>query len=81
MGAPLVAQDPDVEVDLRHPDRVGVGAREVEALVELGPALQGVGDVALVGRLRPLSVPAGRELDVDLKLWGTKIITFVVCEG
>ena len=50
------------------PDGVRVGTVEVEALVVMFAALQRVGDVALVGGLHPLSVPAGRELDVQLQL-------------
>ena len=54
---------------LRHSDGVGGGAREVKALlVLLSVTLGGVHHMVTRGRLHPLTIPAGRELDVDLQL-------------
>ena len=65
----LITQDPDIEVDLRHPDWVRGGAVKVKALVVLIPvALGGVHHVVTRGGLYVLSIPASRELDVDLEL-------------
>ena len=66
----LIVENPDVEVELRHADRVRSRTVEVEALVVLLPvALVGVHHVLhTVLGLEVDPIPACRELDVDLKL-------------
>ena len=66
----LIVENPDVEVELRHADRVRSRTVEVEALVVLFPvALVGVHHVLhTVLGLEVDPIPACWELDVDLKL-------------
>ena len=65
----LIAQHPDIEMYLRHPDGVGGGAGKLKTLVMLLPVtLRGVHHMVTSGRLHPLSIPTGRELDVNLEL-------------
>ena len=66
----LIVENPDVEVELRHADRVRSRTVEVEALVVLLPvALVGVDHVLhTVLGLEVDPIPACWELDVDLKL-------------
>ena len=66
----LIVENPDVEVELRHADRVRSRTVEVEALVVLLPvALVGVDHVlGPIPRLGVHPVPARGELDVDFKL-------------
>ena len=69
MSSPFVVEHPHVQVDLRHPDRVGLWAVEVKAFVEDVPvALLAVRHVVPVDVLNVDAVPAGRELDVDFQL-------------
>ena len=69
MAPHLIAQHPDIEMDLRHPDGVGGGAGEVKTLVVLLPVtLGGVHHVVTRWGLHPLTIPASRELYIDLKL-------------
>ena len=61
-------------MDLWHPDGVGGGAGEGKTLVVLLPVtLGGVHHVVTGGGLHPLTVPARRELDVDLELCGKSL--------
>ena len=70
MRSSLVAQDPDIEMDLRHLDWVRGRAAEFEALVVfVSIAPLAVGHVVPGVGLHVGAVPAGRELDVDLQLW------------
>ena len=66
----LIVENPDVEVELRHADRVRSRTVEVEALVVLLPvALVRVNNVLhTVLGLEVDPIPACWELDVDLKL-------------
>ena len=70
MSTALIVENPDVEVELRHADRVRSRTVEVEALVVLLPvALVGVHHVLhTVLGLQVDPIPACWELDVDLKL-------------
>ena len=70
VSSSLVVEDADIEVDLRHLDRVRGRAVEVEAfIVFVTVALLAVGHVVPGLGLHVGAVPAGRELDVDLQLW------------
>ena len=70
VSSSLVAEDPDIQVDLGHLDRVRGRTVEVEAfIVFVTVALRGVGHVVPGLGLHVGAVPAGRELDVDLQLW------------
>ena len=65
----LVAQDPDIEMDLRHLDWVRGRAVEFEAfIVFVSIAPLAVGHVVPGVGLHVVAVPAGGELDVDLPL-------------
>ena len=65
----LVTQHSDIEMYLRHLDWVGGGAGKVKALIMLlSVTLGGVHHVVTRGGLYVLSIPASRELDVDLEL-------------
>ena len=65
----LVTKNSDIEVYLRHPDRVGGGAVKVKALIVFIPiTLRSIHDVVTRGGLHILTIPACRELDVDLQL-------------
>ena len=70
MSSSLVVEDANIEVDLRHLDRVRGRAVKVEAfIVFVTVALLAVGHVVPGVGLHVGAVPAGRELDVDLQLW------------
>ena len=65
----LIAKDSDIEMYLRHLDWVGGGAGKVKALIVLlSVTLGGVHHVVTRWRLSVLTIPARRELDVDLQL-------------
>ena len=65
----LVAQDPDIQMDLRHLDWVRGRAAEFEALIVfVSIAPLAVGHVVPGVGLHVGAVPAGGELDVDLQL-------------
>ena len=69
MRSSLVAQDPDIKMDLRHLDWVRGRAVKVEAfIVFVSVALHAVGHVVAGLGLHVGAVPAGGELDVDLQL-------------
>ena len=70
MRTALIVENPDVEVELRHADRVRSRTVEVEALVVLLPvALVGVHHVLhTVLGLEVDPIPACWELDVDFQL-------------
>ena len=70
MSSSLVVEDANIEVDLRHLDRVRGRAVKVEAfIVFVTVALLAVGHVVPGLGLHVGAVPAGWELDVDLQLW------------
>ena len=59
---------------LRHPHWVGGGTGELKTLIVLiSVTLGGVHHVVTRGGLHPLTVPARRELDVDLELCGKSL--------
>ena len=69
MRSSLVAEYADIEVDLRHLDRVRGRAVKFEAfIVFVSVALHAVGHVVPGLGLHVGAVPAGRELDVDFQL-------------
>ena len=69
MRPPFIVEHPHIQVDFRHPDRMGLWAVKVEAFVENIPvALLAVCHVVAVDVLNVHPVPTGRELDVDFQL-------------
>ena len=65
----LITQDSDIEMYLRHLDGVGGGAGKLKTLLVLLPVtLRGVHYVVTRWGLSVLTIPARRELDVDLQL-------------
>ena len=66
MGSPFIVEHPHIQVDFRHPDRVGLWAVKVEAFVGVPVALIAVRHVVAVDVLSVDPVPTGWELDVDL---------------
>ena len=65
----LIAQHPDIEMYLRHPDWVGGGAVKLKTLIVLLPVtLRGVYHMVTRCGLSVLTIPTGWELDVDLQL-------------
>ena len=69
MCSPFIVEHPHIQVDLGHPDRMGLWAVKVEAFVEdVSVALLAVCHVVAVDVLNVDPVPTGRELDVDFQL-------------
>ena len=65
MGSPLIVDDPCIEMNLRHLDRVGCRAVKVKAFVDVLLAFLAVSNMSPIHVLHVDAIPASGELDVD----------------